>query len=104
MRSTARWTSLSFSLSLALTRSLSLRSTATSDWFTQLSCTLATQIGFEFDPSEAAWDKSFEELRLVAAADGGVAHVSTSDPDRQALGEWCNTQARADPPPHDTLS
>ena len=53
---------------------------------------------------EAAWDKSFEELRLVAEANGGVAHVSQLDTERRALGKWCDNQARADPPPHDSLS
>ncbi|KAJ1487343.1 hypothetical protein T484DRAFT_1786831, partial [Baffinella frigidus] len=46
-------------------------------------------IGFVFDPLEAAWDQSFEELRLVAAGNGGVANVSQMDPEQPELGTWC---------------
>ena len=77
---------------------------ANPDRFTQPSCTPPPQIGFDFDPLEAAWDKSFEELRLVAKANGGVAHVPQGDPERPKLGLWCMTQVRADPSPHDSLS
>ena len=52
------------------------------------------QIGFVFDPLEEAWDTSFEELRAVAAGNGGVAHVTRRDPERPALGRWCNEQVR----------
>ena len=51
---------------------------------------------------DAAWDQRLEELRQVAVANGGVAHVSTLDPERSALGVWCMNQARAHPPPHDS--
>ena len=61
------------------------------------------QIGFVFDLFEAAWDQRLKELRQVAEANGGVAHVSRLDPDRPALGVWCMTQARAHPAPHDSL-
>ena len=50
------------------------------------------QIGFDFDFYEAAWKKSFEELRLFAKANGGVAHVPKRDPERPMLGRWCGTQ------------
>ena len=62
------------------------------------------QIGFDFNPLDTAWDKSLEELRLVAEANGGVAHVPQRDPERPELGLWCMTQARSEPPPHDNLS
>ena len=52
------------------------------------------QIGFDFDFLEAQWKESFEELRLFVKANGGVAHVSTYDPERAKLGEWCDRQAR----------
>ena len=41
-----------------------------------------------------ARDQRLEELRLFAEGNGGVAHVSRTDPDRPELGEWCHTQAR----------
>ena len=53
---------------------------------------------------DANWDQRLEELRLVAAANGGVAHVPKGNLERPELGEWCHHQARADPPPHDSLS
>ena len=52
------------------------------------------QIEFDFELSEALWKKSFEELRLFAKANGGVAHVSQTHPARSELGRWCATQAR----------
>ena len=76
----------------------------TSNHFTQPSDQPPQQIGFDFRPHEAAWDKSFEELRLVAVANEGVAHVPRGDPERPELGKWCDNQARADPSPHDSLS
>ena len=51
---------------------------------------------------DAAWDQSFEELRLVAKANGGVAHVSQDDLERPQLGIWCRTQARRPTPPHES--
>jgi hypothetical protein len=42
---------------------------------------------------EALWDQRLEELRLVATANGGVAHVPRRDPEQPELGVWCNTQA-----------
>ena len=68
----------------------------------QLSCTGPPQIGFVFDYLEDWWEKSFQELRLFAAANGGEAHVPQRDQERQELGEWCSRQARDDPPPHDS--
>ena len=56
------------------------------------------QIGFDFDFLDAAWDKSFEELRLFAKANGGVAHVSKTHPERAKLGIWCNNQVRRSSP------
>ncbi|KAJ1486856.1 hypothetical protein T484DRAFT_1890083 [Baffinella frigidus] len=50
------------------------------------------EIGFVFDFWEDAWDQSWEELRLVAAGNGGDAHVPQGDPERPALGRWCDTQ------------
>jgi len=70
--------------------------------FSQLSGMGPPQIGFVFDPFDAAWEQSFEELRLVAKDDGGKAHVPQGDSERPELGRWCFTQARDDPPPHDS--
>jgi len=70
---------------------------------TEPSCTGPPQIEFVFDPLEAAWEQSYKELCLVSDANGGVAHVSTLDPGRQILGVWCMHQARAHPPPHNSL-
>ena len=47
---------------------------------------------------DAAWDKSFEELRLFAKANGGVAHVSQTHPARAKLGRWCDNQVRRSSP------
>jgi len=44
---------------------------------------------------EVAWNLMLEQLREVAEADGGVAHVPQGD----TLGWWCMHQARADPHP-----
>ena len=60
----------------------------------QPSCAGLPQIGFVFDPLEAAWDQSFEELRLVAEGNGGEAHVSRGDPERPELALWCSRQVR----------
>ena len=70
--------------------------------FSQLSCTGPPQVGFVFEHREDAWEQSFEELRLVAKANGGQAHVSTLDLERRELAEWCVTQVRDDPPLHDS--
>ncbi|KAJ1482958.1 hypothetical protein T484DRAFT_1951024, partial [Baffinella frigidus] len=50
------------------------------------------EIGFVFEILEDAWDKSLEELRVVAAGTGGIAHVSRLDTDRPELGTWCLKQ------------
>jgi len=47
------------------------------------------QIGFVFNLNDAKWDQSWEELRMVAEGNGGVANVSEKDPERPALGKWC---------------
>jgi hypothetical protein len=65
----------------------------------QLSCTGPPQIGFDFaapgeDTLDAAWEERREELRLVAAANGGKAHAKHSDPERKHLAAWCTKQAR----------
>ena len=57
-------------------------------------CTGPPQVGFVFDPYEAAWDQSFEELCLYAKANGGVAHVPRRDQETWALSSWCKEQAR----------
>ena len=62
----------------------------------------ASRASMNFDRFEAAWDQRLEELRLVAKANGGVAHVPRSDPEWQALGAWCHMQARDDSPPYDS--
>jgi hypothetical protein len=46
----------------------------------------------EAEIKDAKWSGRLEELRLVAAGNGGTAHVSQGDPERPALGTWCNTQ------------
>ena len=51
---------------------------------------------------DAKWDRQLEELRLVAAANGGKANVPEGDPERPELGPWCKNQARSEPPPHDS--
>ncbi|KAJ1472546.1 hypothetical protein T484DRAFT_1975134 [Baffinella frigidus] len=50
------------------------------------------KIGFVFDFHEEAWEQSFEELLLLAKANGGAAHVPRGDSERRALGSWCGTQ------------
>ena len=45
------------------------------------------------------WDERLEELRLVAEANGGKAHVPQGDSERPGLGVWCMTQVRRPPPP-----
>jgi len=56
------------------------------------------QIGFVFNLHDAKWDQSLEELRLVAAGNGGLANVSKKDPQRPELGKWCERQARRSSP------
>jgi len=46
----------------------------------------------------ARWNKRFEELRLVARANGGSANVPQRDPVRPELGNWCMTQVRRSSP------
>ena len=71
----------------------------TSNHFTQPSDQPPQQIGFDFRPHEAAWDKSFEELRLVAVANEGVAHVPRGDPERPELGMVVPEPGARRPPP-----
>ena len=56
------------------------------------------QVGFVFNLCDAAWEQSLEELRLVAEASGGVAHVLWTDPERPGLARWCAYQARRTSP------
>jgi hypothetical protein len=43
---------------------------------------------------DVKWDKAFDELRVIAAANGGKAHVTQRDPERPGLGTWCVHQVR----------
>ncbi|KAJ1467830.1 hypothetical protein T484DRAFT_2317421, partial [Baffinella frigidus] len=40
---------------------------------------------------DAKWNTRLEELRLIAAGNGGVVHVSQGYPELK-LGAWCNNQ------------
>jgi len=66
--------------------------------FSQPSCMGPPQIGFSFDFREDTWEQSFEKLRLFVKANGGEPHVSTHDPERAELGNWCFTQVRRSSP------
>ena len=60
---------------------------------------LQIKFDFSFDEArEAAWNQRLEELRLFAEGNGGVAHVSTTDPEQPELGSWCHKQARRPSP------
>jgi len=69
----------------------------------QLSCTGPPQIGFNFaapgeDTLSAAREDRLEELRLVAAANGGKAHVMQTDLEREKRSEELRLVAASNGP------
>jgi hypothetical protein len=52
------------------------------------------QVGFVFDPIEAAWNQRLAELRLFKEANGGTLDVPWKDEEWPGLAAWCTKQVR----------